>query len=87
VATARVLAQAAPDVLAVTGGETAYDVLQELGATRLDLLGAPASGLALGAVTAGKFPRPDHGTLPLLAKAGGFGAPDLFLTLLEGRAA
>ena len=86
-ATARVLARAAPDVLAVTGGETAYDVLQELGATRLDLLGAPASGLALGAVTAGKFPRPDHGTLPLVAKAGGFGAPDLFLTLLEGRAA
>ena len=59
-ATARVLAYAAPDVLAVTGGETAYDVLQALGATRLDLLGAPASGLALGALTFAGSPRPDH---------------------------
>ncbi len=83
-ATARVLADAAPDVLAVTGGETAYEVLQALGATRLDLLGAPASGLALGALTVA---RSDVRPLPLLAKAGGFGARDLFLTLLEGRAA
>jgi hypothetical protein len=50
-------------------------------ATRLDLLGAPASGLALGAVTAGMFPRPDHGTLPLigegrrLRRAGSFSDP------------
>ena len=86
-ATARVLADAAPDVLAVTGGETAYEVLQALGATRLDLLGAPASGLALGALTAAGSPRLNGSPLPLLAKAGGFGAPDLFLTLLEGRAA
>jgi uncharacterized protein YgbK (DUF1537 family) len=86
-ATARVLADAAPDVLAVTGGETAYEVLQALRATRLDLLGAPASGLALGALTIAGSPRPDGGPLPLLAKAGGFGTPDLFLTLLERRAA
>jgi uncharacterized protein YgbK (DUF1537 family) len=83
-ATARVLADAAPDVLAVIGGETTYGVLQALGATRLDLLGAPASGLSLGALT---VPRSDERPLPLLAKAGGFGAPDLFLSLLEGRAA
>lgn len=86
-ATARVLADSAPDVLAVTGGETAYEVLQALGATRLDLLGAPASGLALGALTFAGSPRPEGSPLPLLAKAGGFGAPDLFLTLLEARAA
>jgi uncharacterized protein YgbK (DUF1537 family) len=83
-ATVRVLADTAPDVLAVTGGETAYDVLQALGATRLDLLGAPASGLALGSLT---VTGSDERTLPLVAKAGGFGAPDLFLNLLEGRAA
>jgi uncharacterized protein YgbK (DUF1537 family) len=87
VATARVLADAAPDVLAVTGGETAYEVLQALSATRLDLLGAPASGLALGALTVAGSARLDGSPLPLLAKAGGFGAPDLFLTLLERRAA
>ena len=86
-ATARVLASAMPDVLAVTGGETAYDVLQALGATRLDLLGAPASGLALGALTIAGSPQPGPRPLPFLAKAGGFGAPDLFSTLLRGRAA
>ncbi|HEY5725750.1 MAG TPA: nucleotide-binding domain containing protein, partial [Methylomirabilota bacterium] len=86
-ATARALAAAAPDVLAVTGGETAYAVLQSVGATRLDLLGAPSSGLALGALTIAGSPPPDGRVLPLLAKAGGFGAPDLFLTLLETRAA
>jgi D-threonate/D-erythronate kinase len=83
-AAAHVLDDAALDLLAVTGGETAFGVIAALGATRLDLVGAPASGLALGALTLAAAPaRPPR--LPFLTKAGGFGAPDLFLTLLGGR--
>jgi uncharacterized protein YgbK (DUF1537 family) len=78
-AAAAVLAATRPDLVAVTGGETARALLRALGATRLELVGAPSSGLALGdAVVNGMS------TLPLLTKAGGFGAPDLFLALLKG---
>ena len=76
----RVLAESRPDLVAVTGGETAIALLRALGAARLDLLGVPAPGLALGEVAGSGAP-----ATPLLTKAGGFGAPDLFLTLL-GRA-
>lgn len=83
-AASRVLEVALPDLLAVTGGESAFGVIGALGASRLDLLGAPESGLALGTLTLG-----DGGTRPsrpvaFLTKAGGFGPPDLFLTLLGG---
>lgn len=75
---ASVLGATRPDLVAVTGGETAHALLRALGATRLELLGAPASGLALGDVVVN-----GTSTLPLLTKAGGFGAPDLFLALLK----
>ena len=77
--TARVLAESRPDLVAVTGGETAVALLRAVGATRVELSGAPSSGLALGeaVVDAGS-------TFPLLTKAGGFGPPDLFLALLKG---
>jgi uncharacterized protein YgbK (DUF1537 family) len=87
-ASAEVLAETAVDLLAVTGGETAFATIVALGAAlgtpRLDLAGAPASGLALGILTlgAGSAAR----CLPFLSKAGGFGAPDLLLTLLGGPA-
>jgi len=76
--TTRVLAESRPDLVAITGGETAVALLRALGATRLDLVGVPVPGLALGEIV-----NRDAPTVPLLTKAGGFGAPDLFLTLLE----
>jgi uncharacterized protein YgbK (DUF1537 family) len=74
-----VIAGARPDLVAVTGGDTARALLEALRPQRFDLLGAPADGLALGrlALAAGD-------TLPLQTKAGGFGEPDLFTTLLGG---
>jgi D-threonate/D-erythronate kinase len=83
-AAARVLEDTAVDLLAVTGGETAFGVITALGASRLDLAGAPASGLALGTLTLGDARPARARRLPFLTKAGGFGAPDLFLTLLGG---
>jgi D-threonate/D-erythronate kinase len=78
-AAARVIAGARPDLVAVTGGDTARALLEALRPRRFDLLGVPADGLALGrlALAAGD-------SLPLLTKAGGFGEPDLFTTLLGG---
>jgi uncharacterized protein YgbK (DUF1537 family) len=78
-AAARVIAGARPDLVAVTGGDTARALLEALRPRRFDLLGAPADGLALGrlALAAGS-------ALPLLTKAGGFGGPDLFTPLLGG---
>ncbi len=73
------LADSRPDLIAVTGGDTAVALLRAVGATRLELSGAPSSGLALGDAVVDSTSR-----LPLLTKAGGFGPPDLFLALLEG---
>ncbi len=87
-AVAGVLAETAVDLLAVTGGATAFATIAALGAAlgapRLDLAGAPASGLALGTLTLGAGSTARR--VPFLSKAGGFGAPDLFLTLLGGAA-
>jgi uncharacterized protein YgbK (DUF1537 family) len=78
-ATAAVLEGARPDLVAVTGGDTSYALLQALGPGRFDLLGAPADGLALGRLVLA-----DGRELSLLTKAGGFGPPDLFTTVLGG---
>jgi uncharacterized protein YgbK (DUF1537 family) len=80
-ACAHVLAECRPDLVAVTGGETAWALLGALGVDHLELSGAPASGLALGEVVAAGFPR-----LALLTKAGGFGPPEFLVTLLGGQA-
>jgi uncharacterized protein YgbK (DUF1537 family) len=76
---ADMVARAEPDVVAATGGDTAWALLEALGATRLEITGAPLSGLAIGTLVTR-----DGSTLSLLTKAGGFGAPDLFLSLLKG---
>ena len=76
---ARILADVRPDLIAVTGGETAVALLRAVGAARLELSGAPSSGLALGDAVVDSTSR-----LPLLTKAGGFGPSDLFHALLEG---
>jgi len=77
----RVLAEASPALVLLTGGETARAVLRALGARHLELVGAPASGLALGRLVV-------HETfsLPVLTKAGGFGPPELFVALATGAA-
>jgi len=71
-AAARVLERAVPDLVAVTGGDTAYALLRALRPRRFDLVGAPAEGLALG-----RLVLDDRRPLALLTKAGGFGGADL----------
>jgi uncharacterized protein YgbK (DUF1537 family) len=78
-AAARVLDRAVPDLIAVTGGDTAYALLGALHPRRFDLAGAPADGLALG-----RLVLDDGRLLALLTKAGGFGGADLLTTLLGG---
>ena len=72
----RVLAEASPALVLLTGGETALAVVRALGARRLELDGAPASGLAHGRLVID-----DTSSLPVLTKAGGFGPPDLLVSL------
>jgi uncharacterized protein YgbK (DUF1537 family) len=76
-AAARILERATPDLVAVTGGDTAYALIRALRPRRFDLAGAPADGLALGLLV-----HEDGRSLSLLTKAGGFGAPDLLATIL-----
>jgi uncharacterized protein YgbK (DUF1537 family) len=66
------------DLLIVTGGQTAVAVLEALDAEGLDLIGAPAAGLALGYLRG-----PRHPGLPVITKAGSFGDPDLLVALRE----
>lgn len=77
----RVLAETSPAIVVLTGGETAQAVMRVLGARRLELDGAPASGLALGRLVVNGV-----STLPILTKAGGFGPPELFVALARGPA-
>jgi D-threonate/D-erythronate kinase len=77
---ARVLAESRPDLVAVTGGETAVALLRVIGAAHVEISGAPASGLALGDAIADV----SSSAVPLLTKAGGFGPPELFLALMRG---
>jgi len=72
----RRLESRARDLIVATGGATAVALYRALGAERIDLLGAPCPGLALG-----RFALPGGTSLPVLTKAGGFGAPDLLVTL------
>lgn len=87
-AAARVAAEAARaldagevDLVIVTGGETAVALYRALETKRIDLIGAPVPGLAVGHLRA-----PRHPALPIITKAGGFGDPNLFVSL-AGRAA
>lgn len=70
------------DLIAVTGGETALALWEALNVERVDLVGTPAAGLALGYLH-----RPGQPPLLVLTKAGGFGAPDLFVSLRREAAA
>jgi uncharacterized protein YgbK (DUF1537 family) len=78
---ATLLALYRPDLIVAIGGATTAALVRVIGATRLELCGAPRPGLALGdAVVAGAPP------LPILTKAGGFGDRDLLVALLKGSA-
>ena len=77
----RVLAEASPALLVLTGGDTARAVMRALAARRLELTGAPSSGLALGRLVVDSTLM-----IPILTKAGGFGTPDLFVALARGPA-
>ncbi|MDO8478082.1 MAG: four-carbon acid sugar kinase family protein [Candidatus Rokubacteria bacterium] len=77
----RVLAEASPALLVLTGGETAQAVMRALAARRLELIGAPASGLALGRLVVDST-----SMIPILTKAGGFGTPELLVALARGPA-
>ena len=70
------------DLVAVTGGDTALALMEAIGAERIELVGAPRAGLALGRLRATACP-----DIHLLTKAGGFGAPDLFVSLAREAAA
>jgi uncharacterized protein YgbK (DUF1537 family) len=73
-----ILEGAAPDLVAVTGGDTAYALIRAHGPRRFDLVGAPADGLALGRLVlrGGR-------EISLLTKAGGFRST-VFDALLGG---
>ena len=64
------------DLVVVTGGETAVALWGALGADRMEVIGAPAPGLALG-----QLRLPGREPLAVLTKAGGFGPPDLLVAL------
>ena len=72
----RLLDADAADLVVVTGGETAVALFEALGASRIDLVGAPRPGLALGYLSVAGRP-----ALPVVTKAGGFGEDDLFVSL------
>src|SRR5881628_1967302 len=73
---ASLLATGSFDLIVLTGGDTAVAFYRTLGAARIDLVGAPGPGLALGYLRAPGYP-----ALPVLTKAGGFGPPELFVSL------
>jgi uncharacterized protein YgbK (DUF1537 family) len=77
----KLLDEGAADLVMVTGGETAAALFQALGASRIDLVGAPRPGLALGYLSL-----PDRPPLPVVTKAGGFGADDLLVSLATSTA-
>jgi uncharacterized protein YgbK (DUF1537 family) len=64
------------DVVLVTGGDTAVALYDALGRGALELVGPPAPGLALARLTV-----PEGNDLWLVTKAGGFGDPDLIVSL------
>ena len=66
------------DVVLVTGGETLVALYHALGAERLVLEGAPRPGLALGRLRV-----PGRDAVTVVTKAGGFGEPDLFVSLVR----
>ncbi len=67
-----------PGCLLATGGETLFGLLRALGATSLLATGELMPGVPHARIQGGRW----H-DLPVVAKSGGFGAPDLLIRLAE----
>lgn len=67
-----------PRGLVLTGGETAYRVLQALEADGMQLTGEVLPGVPVGSVLGGRC-----NGLPSITKAGGFGEPDVLSRAVE----
>ena len=63
--------------IVVTGGDTAQALMADLGVHSVDLAGELLPGIALGIVPHRKR------SIKLVTKAGGFGDPELFVTLMK----
>jgi D-threonate/D-erythronate kinase len=63
--------------IVVTGGDTAQALMAELAISSVDLAGELMPGIALGVVPHRKR------SFKLVTKAGGFGDPELFVTLMN----
>ena len=63
--------------IVVTGGDTAQALMAELAITSVDLAGELLPGIAVGIVPHRKR------NFKLVTKAGGFGDPELFVTLMK----
>ncbi|WFA08532.1 four-carbon acid sugar kinase family protein [Tissierella sp. Yu-01] len=64
--------------ITITGGETAYHVMQSLGALGMKLRDEIISGLPLGTVIGGIAK-----DMPLVTKSGGFGDPDALVKVIK----
>ncbi|MBI3637151.1 MAG: hypothetical protein HY216_13225 [Candidatus Rokubacteria bacterium] len=69
------------DAIVVTGGDTAVALYDALGRGRLELVGPPGPGLALARLAV-----PGRDDIWLVTKAGGFGDPDLLVSLAKAAA-
>lgn len=73
------LAQKQPDVLVVFGGDTAYSVIRAVGHPSISPLGEVMEGIPLSDIEAGAEHRSRN--FRLITKAGGFGPPDVLVTI------
>jgi D-threonate/D-erythronate kinase len=73
------LAYQQPDVLIVFGGDTAYSIIRALGQPSLRPLGEVMEGIPLSIIEAGAGS--DSAGLHLITKAGGFGSPDVLVSI------
>jgi len=71
------LAQKKPDALVVFGGDTAYAIIRELGRPSIRPLGEVLEGIPVSSIEAGL----GSAGLFLITKAGGFGPPDILISM------
>jgi D-threonate/D-erythronate kinase len=69
---------AMPEILLLSGGDTASAVCRQAGARRIDLCGEVLAGVPWGILRCGRFDG-----IPVVTKSGGFGAPDALIRIAE----
>jgi uncharacterized protein YgbK (DUF1537 family) len=67
-----------PEILLLSGGDTASAVCRQAGARRIDLCGEVLPGIPWGILRCGRFDG-----IPVVTKSGGFGAPDALIRIAE----